>query len=266
MTYHHTIFYPAEEPLLNEATKARPRSGSLTTLPSAFLLPHATYSMIGEALHKSLIHAPQAKIDLVVFLGPLHQPILQSDEPAFLFTPEGTSFEQAGKTTLFHPTLLKELREHFPIHARQYYYEEEPAFELTLPFIHSYLSPTYLLPLIGRVEGTKAVTTLAKMMRLIAKCEPNVVFIISANVSDMLPAREAALAAHSLSRYLQGETVEPHLLHSCNQGALAALEHSEVVAGGWRIATRFLKGVEYPEIKEEGEGFMTWHLGAYKGE
>lgn len=266
MTYHHTIFYPAEAELLNEATKARPRSQSLTTLPSALLLPHATYSMVGEALHQTFIHAPQAKVDLVVFLGPLHQPILPSDEPAFLFTPEGASFEQAGKTTLFHPTLLEELREHFPVHARSYYYEEEPAFELTLPFIHSYLSPTYLLPLIGRVEGPKAGATLAKMMRLIAKREPNVVFIISANASDMLPAEEAALAATSLSRYLHGEKTEAHLLHSCNQGALTALEHSGVITGRWTIATRFCKGCEYPEITPTGEGLMTWHLGAYKGE
>ena len=70
MTYHHTIFYPEERERLDEATLKRSEEGTLKSLPSALLVPHAAYSMIGEALHRTFSHAASLKPELVAFSAP----------------------------------------------------------------------------------------------------------------------------------------------------------------------------------------------------
>ncbi len=267
MTYHHTIFYPKERTLLDEVTTKRSTEGVLKTLPAALLVPHATYSMIGEVLHQTFASAASLKPDLVVFLGPLHQPVLEADKPSFLFAPKEPLIEQASKTYPIDNLLLSELIKHYPISRASSYYEEEPAFELTLPFIDSYLNPRAILPLIGRIDRAAQRATLSTILNRIVDLQKSVVFVISANASGLLPFNEANQEAHYFIDDLNAEKDALEARSSCNWGALEAINKSGLIPGAWEITSQSLKGTEYPRLDDAQSeaGLMTWHIGAYKG-
>jgi len=266
-TYHHTIFYPEEREPLDEATYKRSEAGTLKSLPSALLLPHAAYSMIGEALHQTFAHASSLKPELVVFLGPLHQPVLDRDKPAFLFAPAADTFEQAGRTYQFDEAMIGELTLGFPIRRAASYYEEEPAFELTLPFIDSYLAPKAILPLIGKVENSNQIAQLILALKTIVQRQPKVLFVLSANASELLPQREATDEANHFIEDLIHEHQSLGIRSSCNWGMIEAMNRSALVKGRWKIASAFLKGTDHGRITDtkNESGLMTWHIGAYKG-
>lgn len=266
-TYHHTIFYPEEREPLDEATYKRSEAGTLKSLPSALLLPHAAYSMIGEALHQTFAHASSLKPELVVFLGPLHQPVLEQDAPAFLFAPEANTFEQAERTYRFDETVIDELTSCFPIRRASYYYEEEPAFELTLPFIDSYLKPKAILPLIGKIENSNQINQSILSLKKIVQRQPKSLFVLSANASELLPQYEATDEANHFIEDLVHEYRSLGIRSSCNWGMLEAINRSALIGGRWKIASTFLKGIGYARIADakSESGLMTWHIGAYKG-
>lgn len=267
MTYHHTIFYPEERDRLDEATRRRSGEGTLKNLPSALLVPHATYLMIGETLHRTFSHAASVNPKLVVFLGPLHQPVLERDKPAFLFAPGSNTFEQVERTYRLEGTVIDELTAGFPIRRASYYYEEEPAFELTLPFIDSYLAPEAILPLIGKVEDANQINQLILVLKKIVHRQPKTLFVLSSNASKLLPHREASDEANHFIEDLIQEHRSLGIRSSCNWGMLEAMNRSALVKGRWRIASMALKGTGYDGISEakNESGLMTWHIGAYKG-
>lgn len=272
---HHTIFYPFDRTKLDECTKSRPATSQNTTLPAAVLTPHAAYSMVGEALHRSFAHVAMKKPSLVVFLGPLHQEVLSEDEPAFLFAPEDEGITIAGFNHQFSTSLIRELCSRFVGHVamRNSYFIEEPALELTLPFIQSYFPHTAVLPLVCGSCNKEQLDTYVQILGHITDQVADVLFVVSANANAILPAALAAQHAQAFVRTLLGgsslqEGLHKHTISSCNTDSLEAITRQPWGGAQWDMLGFFLQGKEYDSIPleiDETEKHV-WHVSAALGD
>lgn len=271
---HHMIFYPEDRTKLDECTKPRPASVKPCSLPCAVLVPHASYSMVSEALHRSFEQVQMLKPSLVVFLGPLHQEVLSEDEPAFLFTPESEGITIAGFDHLFATSLADKLCTMFPTQVvkQDSYFIEEPALELTLPFIQSYFGNTPTLPLLCGSCNKAQLAVYTKVLQAITKLAPQVLFIVSSNANAVLPATEAAKHAAAFVRTLSKgsslcEGLRTHTISSCNAASLDAVAAQSWANGHWDITAMFLGGKEYETIEAELDDpeKHVWHISATLG-
>ena len=272
---HQVIFYPEDPVSLSEATQIRTSPVHLSTLPSALLCPHASYDMSLQALHKSFARTAGLRPNLVVVLVPLHQEVLMCDEPAFLFSLEGEGMVIGGKPIRFATDVLAHLKALYTPHLalQESYFEEESAFELTLPFINSYVPDT---PVLGLAVGTCSKPQLNVLERLLASItdyEKKTLFIVSSNANALLPNDVAAEHAQHLGECLRRgdsllEAQQHHLLSCCNLPSLEAIRRQKWATRGWNINSWFCKGQEYPHpvVVGEGKEKIVWHLSASLGE
>lgn len=273
--HHQVIFYPEDPAELEKATQTRESAERLCTLPSALLCPHAAYDLSMEALHASFSLASGLPCKLVVVLVPLHQEVLLCDEPAFVFSPTQEGMVVGGMHIRFATGMRMHLQTlHAPHLALQdSYFEEESAFELTLPFIHSYLPDT---PVLGLAVGscTKEQTAkLAYLLRTITEKEPDTLFVVSSNANALLPSDVAADHANTLADLLrQGsdlwEAGQHHLISCCNLPSLEAIRRQPWAIRRWQLNSWYCKGQEHPAPSVLGEGKEkdVWHLSASLGE
>ncbi len=274
-SYHHMIFYPEEREALSLATKKREAKAYLRSLPSAILVPHAAYQFSLEALHRSFSVAGNLKPSLIVFLGPLHQEVLQADEPAFLFTSKQDGITIAGREHRFATTLIGELSVAYaPFFAQEdSYLAEEPALELTLPMIHSYFVDVPVLPILASSCSSEQVKTYHKLLESVVARERNVLFIVSANANALLPSPQAEEDAKTFISRLQAGTSLLEIrrgerISSCNISSLEALRQVGSLSGKWIINGFFDKQGEQPELKNhtDTKEKHVWHISAYQGE
>lgn len=272
---HQVIFYPEDPAALSQATRTRTSPVHLSTLPSALLCPHASYDMSLQALHNSFARAAGLHPNLVVVLVPLHQEVLMCDEPAFLFSQKGEGMVIGGNTIRFATDLLAQLQVRYTPHLalEESYFEEESAFELTLPFINSYLPDT---PVLGLAVGACAkpqLELLEHLLAFITDYEEQTLFIVSSNANALLPNDVAAEHAQHLGECLRRgdsllEAQQHHLLSCCNLPSLEAIRRQKWATQRWDINSWFCKGQEYPHpvVVGEGKEKIVWHLSASLGE
>lgn len=274
-SYHHTIFYPEDQETLSLATAKRESKVHLRSLPSAILVPHAAYQFSLEALHRSFSVAGDLKPSLIVFLGPLHQEVLEADAPSFLFTSSMEGISIAGVEYRFATTLIKELATSYaPFFAQEdSYLIEEPALELTLPMIHSYFGNVPVLPILASSCTGEQLQTYHTILESVSKQEKNVLFIVSANANALLPSPQAEEDARTfISRLKAGtsllENRRGERISSCNSSSLEALRQIRVLSGNWTISGYFDKQGEQTEIKDHHDlkEKHVWHISAYQGE
>lgn len=271
---HHMIFYPEDRTKLDACTKRRACTTEKRSLPTAILIPHASYSMACEALHRSFEQARDLKPSTVVFLGPLHQEVLAEHEPAFLFTPQSESIAIASHIHHFDITLAADLNTRFAGHvmSEDSYFTEEPALELTLPFIQSYFPDVPVLALLCGNCDKERLATYAKVLEHCTNAQNNVLFIVSANANALLPATEAAKhAAAFIETLKQGsslsEGLRMHTISSCNTAGLDAIGRQRWGRQGWNILGMFLRGREHASISAEPDENekRVWHISAVLG-
>ena len=268
--HHHTLFYPASEKALSDATEARERSAKKLTLPGAILCPHASYSFVLQALHRSFTSVGAIKPSLVVFLGPLHKEILTSDEPAFLVSTEREGIRIGALECRFSPILIKTLQKEFPsaLCCQDSYFEEEAAFELTIPFIESYFPGVPVLPLLSGGMNSKQIKTYAQILNSIVERQNDTLFIISANANALLPSQQAQIQAEAFLSSLQsGQGFLDNLVSSCNKNSLQALSLLPSIKGPWQMTGLFCKGEEYDQIQSfsDTKEKYVWQCTAYAG-
>nr|WP_319472286.1 AmmeMemoRadiSam system protein B [uncultured Sphaerochaeta sp.] len=272
---HHTFFYPENQESLSLATAKREADAYLRSLPSAILIPHAAYQFSLEALHRSFSVAGKLNPSLIVFLGPLHQEVLEADAPAFLFTSRMEGISIAGVEHHFATTLIKDLTtSHAPFFAQEdSYLTEEPALELTLPMIHSYFPDVPVLPILASSCTSEQIQTYHTLLESVARREKDVLFIVSANANALLPSPQAEEDARTfISRLKTGasllENKRGERISSCNSSSLEALRKLTVLSGKWTMCGYFDKQGELPEIKEhyDMKEKHVWHISAYQGE
>ena len=268
------IFYPDDRTKLDECTKKRAAPVKTRSLPTAVLVPHASYGMVSEALHRSFEQVHMLKPAMVVFLGPLHQEVLSEDEPAFLFTPESEGITIAGFDHLFATSLAGELCTMFPtqLSKQDSYFAEEPALELTLPFIQSYFPDIPTLPLVCGSCKKNQLAVYTQVLQAITELAGQVLFIVSANANALLPAVEAAKHALAFVKTLSEgsslqEGLRTHAISSCNAASLEALAGQNWGHGRWDIVGIFLGGKEYETIvsKLDDPEKHVWHISAALG-
>ncbi len=274
-SYHHMIFYPEDQETLSLATAKREAEVYLRSLPSAILVPHAAYQFSLEALHRSFSVAGHLKPSLIVFLGPLHQEVLEADAPSFLFTSSMDGISIAGVEHRFANTLIKELTaSHAPFFAQEdSYLVEEPALELTLPMIHSYFPDVPVLPILASSCTSEQIQTYQKVLESVVEKEKNVLFIVSSNANALLSSPQAEEDARTfISRLSTGvsllENRRGERISSCNSSSLEALRRLTVLSGNWTMNGYFGKQGEQPEIKDYNDmkEKHVWHISAYQGE
>ncbi|NCC63841.1 MAG: AmmeMemoRadiSam system protein B, partial [Spirochaetia bacterium] len=237
-THHHTLFYPASEKALSDATKARERSGKKLTLPGAMLCPHASYHYVLQALHRSFSSVGAITPSLVVFLGPLHKEILTCDEPAFLVSTEREGIRIGELECRFSSSLIKTLQKEFPatLCCQDSYFEEEAAFELTIPFIESYFPGVPILPLLSGGMNSKQIKMYAQILNSIVEKHNDTLFIVSANSNALLPSQQAKIQAEAFLSSLQaGQGFLDNLVSSCNKNSLQALSLIPSFKGPWEV-------------------------------
>ncbi len=213
---------------------------------------------------------------LIVFLGPLHQEVLQADEPAFLFTSRMEGITIAGREHRFATTLIGELSAAYaPVFAQEdSYLIEEAALELTLPMIHSYFGDVPVLPILASSCTSEQIKTYQKLLESVVEKEKNVLFIVSSNANALLPSPQAEEDARTfISRLQTGagllENRRGERISSCNSSSLEALRQIRALSGKWTINGYFDKQGEQPEITSHNdtkEKKHVWHISAYQGE
>ncbi len=274
-SYHHMIFYPEDAAELAKATAKRKGTIKLSKLPGAILAPHAAYSEIKEALHRSFEVAGDLKVSLVVFLGALHQEVLEQDAPAFLFTSLQDGITIAGKDHSFSSDVIKTLLQKFPnsMRACDSYFEEESALELTLPFINSYLGEVPVLPILSGSASSEQIKIYENVLKTILEYEPNTLFIVSSNACALLPSPQAEEDTQTLiNRLSVGENLlenkRGERISSCNTASLSAVNNTLGTNKKWVFTGLFSKHEEHTEIvsMEPPKDKHVWHLSAYKEE
>ncbi len=244
------------------------------SLPTAILVPHASYDMVCEALHRSFERVQSLKPSIVVFLGPLHQEVLAEHEPAFLITFASKGIRIAGREHHFHEALTEKLCSKFPDIIRQddSYFIEEPAFELTLPFIDSYFCGVPTLALLCAGCDKQQLSLYCRVLEHITNQFSSVLFIVSSNANALLPSPEAAKHASAfLDAITSGTSLcegqRMHVISSCNSAALDAVARQKWACGTWDVTGIFTGGSERtgilaePDEKEK----RVWHISAVPG-
>jgi hypothetical protein len=273
-SHHHMIFYPEDREVLSQATEKRTAETYLRSLPSAILIPHAAYQFSLEALHRSFSVAGNLKPSLIVFLGPLHQEILEADAPAFLFTSEQEGITIAGRDHRFATTMIKDLTVAYAPYFTQEdsYLIEEPALELTLPMVHSYFGDVPVLPILASSCTNEQMKTYHKLLESVLEQEKHVLFIVSANANALLPSPQAEEDAKTfISRLQTGtsllENRKGERISSCNISSLEALRQLGSLPGKWSIGGYFDKMGEQPELSNQNvmKEKHVWHISAYQG-
>lgn len=273
-SYHHTIMYPAQQEALDEITQVRKTHVLCDRLPCAVLVPHAALPFVKDALHLSLACSSALNPSLIVFLGPLHHPIMAQDEPAFLVLPQAEGVRIAGNEHRFAGELMNRIHTEHPdaIVREDSYFIEESALELTLPFIDAYHNGVPILPILAGACSGKQLAVYKSILRTIVEKEPNTLFVVSSNANALAGAKEAAHYARTFSEVLataqspmQAQT--EHRINCCNAAGLEAVCRQKWVSGAWTILGRYLSGKAYDDFTFDplDSNKYVWHLCAVLG-
>ena len=272
---HHTIFYPADQEELLTACKKRESKPLLTKLPGALLVPHASYKSVLEILHKGFSACANARPELVVILGSLHQNPLEIDAPHFLFAPSKEGIRLPDGEVFFATTIRDTLVSSFPdcLSIQDSYFLEEPCIELTLPMVTSYFGQVPVLPILSSSCGAKESRTYASLIKEIVSMVPNTLFIVSANLNALLPPSIACThAINQISLLELGKSLldaqNEKTISSCGIASLEALQRQNWGMKAWDFIALACQGTEYTivpdtiDIKEK----IVWHGAAIKRE
>jgi AmmeMemoRadiSam system protein B len=272
---HHAIFYPEDKTELEEACTKRESNKHLTKLPGAILVPHSAYFWSLNLLHDGFAAAQRLQPKLVVLLGSLHQEQLQSDLPCFVFTPSGDGVTIPTADMFFSMELRDSLMQKFPnaLAVQDSYFIEEPCIELTLPMVHSYFPQIPVLPLLlGNLEA-KQVKTLSSLLSQIAKEVQEVLFVVSANVTAILPPELATKQARQFASLLtEGlpllEEQRQGKVSSCGISALEALRNQTWGSPNWDFVSFQCKDRQFDQVPDtfDEKDKIVWHCAALRGE
>jgi len=276
---HHTIFYPSDpielttqcakrQELPNKATK-------LTSLPSAIITAHASYTVVLDLLHQSFSAITDLSPKLIVILAPLHQETLDIDKPHFLFVPTGDGIILPHTEIRYDTELRTTLLSHFgeAIKAENSYFVEEAATELTLPLVDAYCKGVPVLPLLTNTLDADQCRTYASIVKKIVALVPETVFVLSANLNALLPSELATEHAKSLVSLLQRgdpllESVRSKQISSCSIAAFEALRHQSWGKNGWDFTLFSTEGEISEQLPQEfkTKERIVWHASAKRKE
>ncbi|AEV30980.1 putative dioxygenase [Sphaerochaeta pleomorpha str. Grapes] len=272
---HHAIFYPQDKDELEEACTKREPKKSLTKLPASILVPHASYDWSLDLLHDGFAGAQTLHPQLVVLLGSLHQEQLQGDLPCFIFAPSGDGVSIPTGKVLFPTELRDELTARFSdaLSLQDSYFIEEPCIELTLPMIHSYFPQVPVLPfLMGNLDA-RQVRTLSALLSQIAEETKDVLFVVSANVTAILPSEIATEQARQFASLLKAgapllEEQRHGKVSSCGISALEALRGQTWGSSHWDFISFQCKDQKFDEVPDtfDEKDKIVWHCAALRGE
>jgi AmmeMemoRadiSam system protein B len=272
---HQTIFYPSDKTLLDKACSPRQPLEQLSGLPAAILVPHASYAWSSELLHRGFSAASRLDPDLVVVIGSLHQDPLVADRPRFVFSQSGDGIELPNGAVRFAADTRDRLAAQFPsaLAIEDSYFSEEPCIELTLPMAKAYFPDVPVLPLLVGKPDARGTKTLSAMFGKVAGMAARPLFVLSANLTAILPGPVALAHARELVSLLEDGT-EPLLEHghrgkisSCGIPSLEALRTQSWGTGNWHFLEfqgRDIRCNVLPDTVQEKEK-MVWHCVALRG-
>ncbi len=252
MTIHEPtgcdIFYPSDPgkltALVSAALQKKSPSSSASaiavSLPAAVIAPHAAYEetldLMGTTYGSLKEIALGTHPEHILILAPLHSEILLIDSGYFLFYPEFREFHIPGGCLPVDHHSLEIIAENFQEAAgRNYYFEEEPAIELQLPFIKELFGEKPVIPLLIGPASSQKTRKLAAVIQLFPP--EKTLIIITSNLTGYLPAAAADRQAATAKEILSGKR-KAHLLE--------ALNRHEISMCGAHIADALRKSGYFP--------------------
>jgi AmmeMemoRadiSam system protein B len=229
------IFYPSDPDkltaLVSAALHKLPPSSSSSfaaasssasaiavSLPAAVITPHAAYEetlgLMGAAYGSLMKIAQGTHPEFILILAPLHSEVLLKDSGYFLFYPDFREFHIPGGCLPVDHHALEMVAENIQEAAgRGYYFEEEPAIELQLPFIKELFGETPVIPLIIGPASSQKRRKLAAAIQLFPP--EKTLIIITSNLTGYLPTADADRQAETAMAILSGKR-KAHLLEAFN--------------------------------------------------
>ena len=132
---------------------------------------------------------------------------------------------------------------------RNSYFEEEPAIELQLPYIHHLFRNHPVIPLLAGTPSSQKSKNLAKILGTFKPEET--LFVVSTNLTGDLPAKRAKNHAETAVGILEGKNRTPLLetlrkkgISMCGTHILEALRRTGFFAENWKILGYHKAGLE----------------------
>lgn len=188
---HAGIFYPedkdAQDVMFRGVETGEEQSivSDAMQRPAVVMVPQAAWTWSLGDIYCALDSLPVADFSLIVLLAPLHAPVMDIHQPAFVFshTEEGSRTVQGD--VLFAEGLRSALQEKFPqdLSLHPLYFTEEPGMEYLYPVLARKYPGVPVLPLLSGTADGPRVRILSDMLRALADVQPHTLFIIAGNLS-----------------------------------------------------------------------------------
>jgi len=240
------VFYPSDPKTLHSLViNSMPRSQTgmhnFTSLPLAVISPHAAYSEVSEIMGEMYTKLQHIKPKNIVILAPLHGEILLEDAEYTTFYPEAEAFSLPGFTIPIDQTTLQKIDQiSDSITMRNSYFEEEPAIELQLPYIHQLFGEHPIIPLL---VGNPSSRTSRNLLKILKTFDPKeTLFIISTNLTGDMPSDRAKTHADTAVNILTGKDSTPLLdalkkkrISMCGTHIIDSVKKTGLFADIWTI-------------------------------
>lgn len=262
MTMHKArysgLYYPQDRERLLAETAVRPPSyTSRATLPTALLLPHASWQYLLDPLHEGLAATAHLAVKQILLLAPIHQrtealtPILPKSDGLLI---DSISYR-------YHTALRDRLADRFSFPQDDQVFGDESCWELLLPLISSYHPTAELLPILSGPLNAKAVKSYAGAIAQAVAAEEATLCIITTNANPRLTSPLAEEAARATLAFLHGEGEETK--HACNSSALRAVSQQRWYSGkAWKILSMYTEGQAYQHIELDERDAHVWQITA----
>ncbi len=250
------LFYPAEK-------------GELETLVTGFLagekgrspaliLPHASFSLIGEACGRAWMKSAGRPVKRVLVLAPVHR----EPEPGIFLPPYGGFASPLGEQIL-DDEILDRLEKASPLcRMDRAPFEEEHSLELMIPFMRTLFPGALLIPLlVGEIRRRERKALGPVIKEVFAPLAGELLTIITTNLSRFITPEVSLREADLFCRYLADESDlnggEHREISACGVSCLDLFREAELYGGRFRELSRF------EEVRKENRKPASVHYGTF---
>ncbi|MGM0431843.1 MAG: AmmeMemoRadiSam system protein B [Spirochaetota bacterium] len=259
------IFYTeTQETLEGQLRKALSEytnhASPVAQLPAALFVPHAAYDYILQPTAAAFQSVAHLHPDRVILLAPLHSVVLPEDAPSFLFFPASSGCKTPFGSLSFDRStaemLVSAVQDGWAA-ASDSYFEEEPSWELTAPFVHYLFPAATYFPMLYAGRSAKQATKLAGIIS--EMITGRTLLIISSNAAvwhERLQGSEQAYRLTSILSTPTGDKRPPlldlarkKLITACGTSLFDALYRSRCLTQPWNIISEPFTAPETTKLR-----------------
>ncbi|AEC02126.1 AmmeMemoRadiSam system protein B [Parasphaerochaeta coccoides] len=245
-------------------------SGFPSDFPAVVMVPQAAWTWTLADIHDALGSlSATPDFELIVLLAPLHAPVMEIHQPAFVFSHGAIGTRTAQGDIMFDIAARGILEARFPreFSLQNVYFTEEPGVEYLFPVLARKYPGVPVLPLLAGDADGQRVRAMAEMLRILNEARPRTLFIIAGNLSAEEHLSQALEHATVLQGAMEnGEALLP--LRAAGKISSVATPWIEAVrrifGGRWRLLTvRQSDGPRFCHLPETApdtsHSSVVWH-------